>query len=79
MPNTLHVTMQVVRVSQADYEADAKVQELRKLMRSLQLQDEDVALAIAIAESLRDAALRDAEMADLEQVGKVVFDLFCLL
>lgn len=32
------------------------------------MQDEDVALAIAIAESLRDQARSQTDMADLEQV-----------
>lgn len=42
---------------------------LQKAMRALQLEDEDPAMALAIAASLRDQAARDAELADIEQVS----------
>ena len=56
-------------VSQNTQEREAQWQQLQALMRRLQLEDEDPALAIAIANSLRGVNDMDQELAELEQVG----------
>ncbi|GLI65330.1 hypothetical protein VaNZ11_008873 [Volvox africanus] len=45
----------------------AEANQLEKAMRTLQLEDEDVALPAAIAASLREHAKFDSELADIEQ------------
>ncbi|GIM04108.1 hypothetical protein Vretimale_8722 [Volvox reticuliferus] len=45
----------------------AEADQLEKAMRTLQLEDEDVALPAAIAASLREQAKFDSELADIEQ------------
>ncbi|GLC36117.1 hypothetical protein PLESTB_001378900 [Pleodorina starrii] len=45
----------------------AEADRLQKAMRTLQLEDEDVALPAAIAASLREQAKFDSELADIEQ------------
>ncbi|KAG2484245.1 hypothetical protein HYH03_016890, partial [Edaphochlamys debaryana] len=44
-----------------------EINQLQKVMRALQLEDEDIALPIAIARSLRDGVRADYELADIEQ------------
>ena len=59
---------QAMQLSQVDGTEEEKYHALQKLMRKLQLEDEDIALAIAIANSLMEDARRESERAELEQV-----------
>mmetsp|Transcript_1667 Transcript_1667/g.3732 ORF Transcript_1667/g.3732 Transcript_1667/m.3732 type:complete len:539 (-) Transcript_1667:759-2375(-) len=58
---------EALRQSESVNAQEMRIAQLRNLMRSLQLEDEDVAMVIAIANSLRDQATAEAELADLEQ------------
>ncbi|KAG1655502.1 hypothetical protein FOA52_008521 [Chlamydomonas sp. UWO 241] len=60
-------TNEAIKISTLSGEIDLQRERLMALMRSLQLEDEDVALAIAITNSLRDQARADTEAADINQ------------
>ncbi len=68
------LTPQAMAISNRLHAEWKEADQLQKTMRALQLEDEDPALALAIAASLRDQAARDAELADIEQVGAGVLD-----
>ena len=55
-------------LSQSAQERDVQAAQLQNLMRHLQMEDEDPAMAIAIANSLKGQNQMDSELADLEQV-----------
>ncbi|MEW5304626.1 MAG: hypothetical protein WDW36_007225 [Sanguina aurantia] len=58
---------QALQVSRTLGESDGKRRELQQALRLLQLEDEDVAMAAALAASLKDCAAADTELADINQ------------
>eukprot|EP00200_Dunaliella_tertiolecta_P005141 CAMPEP_0202339418 /NCGR_PEP_ID=MMETSP1126-20121109/1291_1 /ASSEMBLY_ACC=CAM_ASM_000457 /TAXON_ID=3047 /ORGANISM="Dunaliella tertiolecta, Strain CCMP1320" /LENGTH=590 /DNA_ID=CAMNT_0048929971 /DNA_START=925 /DNA_END=2697 /DNA_ORIENTATION=- len=55
-----------LQVSLSVHDAESRSQNLLRMMRQMQLEDEDVALAIATAESFKESAAMQAELAELE-------------
>lgn len=58
---------EAIKLSEVVNQTEAQKNRLIQLMRALQLEDEDVAMAIAIANSLRDQVRVDTELAELNE------------
>ncbi|MEW5318609.1 MAG: hypothetical protein WDW38_009819 [Sanguina aurantia] len=65
--NARRAPPQALQVSRTLGESDGKRRELQQALRLLQLEDEDVAMAAALAASLKDCAAADTELADINQ------------
>lgn len=58
---------EVLLLSQAESKGAKDIERLDDLMRDLQIEDEEIAMAMAMANSLQDDARRQGELAELEQ------------